>query len=174
MSGDLTGLLRLRTDVEPLSIQDSGEGYTRLVFSVATIQPSGIEVVAVESFEGEISAGLFVLDAAAPEALRSWLDAVLGDPEREDPGEAIMAPKLDEHFPAEPYGRCRAMLPKRWPRRACGLPSVASYVRGTRRPQRWGYCERHLWVYGRVLRQGPGGPEVWWDPREAERLRGLP
>ena len=61
------------------------------------------------------------------------------------------------------YGRCRFMLPKRWPRRACGAATIASLLRGQSRPQRWGYCGRHLAEYGRVVRNG----QVWWDPAAA-------
>ena len=91
-----------------------------------------------------------------------------------DRREPWQVPKPDPQTLAGAWGMCRAMLRtgerrgQGYSRRACGKPTVASILRGSRRPQRWGYCAVHLAGYGRVVREG----EVWWDPLEARQLSG--
>jgi hypothetical protein len=75
--------------------------------------------------------------------------------------------QIDGHWQPFGYGRCRFMVGGSRGRRACGAHTVASLLRGRVKPRRWGYCERHLAEYGRVMRHG----EVWWDPGAADIVK---
>lgn len=73
---------------------------------------------------------------------------------REVPDSCELVAIPDADWRIEPgWSTCR--------RKGCDAPTAASLLRGTRRPQRWRYCEDHM--YGRWIEDG----QVWhWILRE--------
>lgn len=81
---------------------------------------------------------------------------------REVPDGCELAAVPDDAWRIEPGRPCRF-----GGNRPCGRPSAASLERGTRRKQRWAYCQDHM--FGRWIEDGK---VMHWILRKAERHAG--